>query len=131
MSDPTNSSVSLDTNISFITSGKGQRLLIMNENAYRCNKKTAKKKYWRCVVSGCTMSVHTNENDIYVCGGKDSHDHESNSDMINRTRLRQRMKERVLKELTPINMIYEEEIAKSSLSDTTLSTFPTQQEICK
>lgn len=41
------------------------------------------------------------------------------------------MKERVLKELTPINVIYEEEMTKSELDANTLATFPTNQHICE
>lgn len=124
-------STDVNNNMSFIKSNKGQRLLAINGNVYRCNKKTPRKKYWKCVVRGCTMSVHTDENDVYLCGGKSDHDHEPNSDLIQAKRLRQQMKQRVLNELTPIAMIYEEETAKSSVDRTVLATFPTNQEICK
>lgn len=115
----------------FTTSNKGQRLLVMNEQIYRCNKKTSNKKYWICAVSGCSMSVHTDENDMYLFGGKADHGHEPNSDLIQTICLRQKMKERVLKELTPINVIYEEETAKATVNERTVATFPTSQEICE
>ncbi|CAF4124927.1 unnamed protein product [Rotaria magnacalcarata] len=129
MSTSPDSSDNSNTNISFMTSNKGQRLLIMNEHVYRCNKKTARKKYWMCVVSGCSVVVHTDENVTYICGGKYDHNHESNSDLIQKKRLRQQMKQRVLNELTPIGAIHEDEIAKSSLSASGVATFPTHQEI--
>ena len=50
---------------------------------------------------------------------------------IQTTRLRQQMKERVLNELTPIRVIYEEEMAKAPLSTASVATFPTNQEIRK
>jgi len=103
----------------------------LNENVYRCNKKTMRKKYWKCVVPGCTMSVHTDENDVYICGGKTDHDHQPNSDLIQTKRLRQEMKQRVLNELTPIGVIYEEETAKASVDRAGLAAFPTNQEIRK
>ncbi len=59
MSDPVDTTPDMDNNISFIISNKAQRLLVLNENVYRCNKKTARKKYWKCVVDGCIMTVHT------------------------------------------------------------------------
>ena len=115
----------------FTTSNKGQRLLVINEQIYRCNKKTSNKKYWVCVVSGCSISVHTDKNDMYLCGGKIDHDHEPNSDLIRTICLRQKMKERVLKELTPIHVIYEEETAKDALNERTVATYPMNQEICE
>jgi len=64
MSVSTDSSVSTNENLSFITSSKGQRLLVMNEYVYSCNKKTTKKKYWKGAVKECSILVHTDENDI-------------------------------------------------------------------
>ena len=87
MSDPMDTSTKVDSNTSFITSNKARRLLVLNENVYRCNKKTARKKYWKCIVSCCTMSVHTDENDVYICGGKTNHDHQPNSDLVQTKRL--------------------------------------------
>ncbi len=124
-------STNVDSNISFIMSNKAQRLLVLNENVYRCNKKTARKKYWKCVVPGCIMSVHTDENDVYICGGKTDHDHQPNSDLIQTTRLRQEMKQRAVNELTPIAVIYEEETAKASVDRAVLAAFPTNREIRK
>ena len=115
----------------FTTSNKGQRLLVMNEQIYRCNKTTSNKKYWVCAVSGCSISVHTDENDMYLCGSKIDHDHEPNSDLIRTICLRQKMKERVLKELTPINITHEEETAKAALNERTAAIVPTSQEICE
>ena len=79
------------------------------------------------MVSGCSMFVHTDENDMYLCGGK--FDHEPNSDLIRIICLRQKMKNRVLNELTPINVIYEEETVKAALNERIVATFPTSQEI--
>ncbi|CAF4918441.1 unnamed protein product, partial [Rotaria sp. Silwood1] len=75
------------------------------------------------------MSIHTDENDVYICGGKTNHDHQPNSDLIQTKRLRQDMKQRDLNELTPIGAIYEEETAKASVDRTILAAFPTNQEI--
>ena len=41
------------------------------------------------------------------------------------------MKQRVINELTPIAMIYEEETAKASVDRAILAAFPTNQEICE
>ncbi|CAF1062080.1 unnamed protein product [Rotaria sordida] len=82
-----------------------------------------------CAVIGCTIRIQTDENDIYLCGGKGIHDHEGSSDLIDTIHLRQQIKQRVVNELTPINMIYEQEVAKASLSISALATFPTNHEI--
>ncbi|CAF4339437.1 unnamed protein product, partial [Rotaria sordida] len=72
---------------------------------------------------------HTEENDVYISGGKGIHDHETNPDLIDAKCLRQQIKQRVINELTPISVIYEEEMAKTPLSDSTTATFPTNQEL--
>ncbi|CAF0883326.1 unnamed protein product [Rotaria sordida] len=64
-----------------------------------------------------------------LSGGKSIHDHETNPDLIDAKCLRQQMKERVINELTPISVIYEEEMAKTPLSDSATGTFPTNQEL--
>ncbi|CAF2662438.1 unnamed protein product [Rotaria sp. Silwood2] len=66
------------------------------------------KKYWIGMFSGCSIGVYTDEHDAYLCG---------------------EMKKRVLNELTTIDIIYEEEIAKGALSAVDVVTFPTNQEI--
>lgn len=131
MSTGTDSSTSTDTNVSFIKSNKGEQLLVINDYIFRCNKKTNKKKYWICNVSGCTIRAQTDENDNYLTGGKGTHDHEPRSDFIDKIRLRQQMQQRVMNELTPINVIYEEEISKASINISALATFPTSHEICE
>ena len=81
------------------------------------------------MVSVCSMSVHTDENDMYLCGGK--FDHEPNSDLVRTICLCQKMKDRILKELTSINVIYDEETAKATINERTDATFPTSHKICE
>ncbi|CAF1289483.1 unnamed protein product [Adineta steineri] len=129
MSNPVNTSTNKNINLSFLTSNKAQRLLVLNDNLFRCNKKNAKKRYWKCIVHGCTLTVHTDNNDVYKSGGTVNHDHPPHTDMIQTLKLRQQMKQRVIKELTPISVIYEEETAKASVDRAVLASFPTNQEI--
>ena len=68
---------------------------------------------------------------MYISGGKTDHGHQANSDLIQTKRLRQDMKQRVLNELTPIAVIYEEETAKASVDRAVLAAFLTNQEIRK
>ena len=91
--------------LSFITSNKGNTLLVLNEHLYKCNKKTASKKYWMCIISSCKVYVHTTLDD-----------HASNPELI---------------EVKPVEMIYDEEMAKVSMSTSAIAMFPTNHEICR
>ena len=103
-------------NLSFIKSNKGQPLLVMNDYVYKCNKKSAKRKYWVCIVSGCLMYVHTTLDDVHIDSGQEQHDHSQNSELIEVKRVRQQIKERALTELIPVGMIYDEQMAKVNMS---------------
>lgn len=116
--------------VSFITSNKGQQLLVLNDYLYKCNKRTKVKKYWICVNNSCKTSVHTDLNDVYLSGGKSSHDHEPNPDAITARKVRHNINERALKEVIPIAMIYEQEIAKVSTNPTAVAILRTSREIC-
>jgi hypothetical protein len=118
-------------NLSFIKSNKDQPLLVMNNYVYKCNKKGVKTKYWVCVVKGCRVHVHTSLNDEYSGGGTDAHSHAPNPELIQVKKVRQKMKERALNEVTSVGMIYDEEIAKSTMTRSALAIFPTNTEICK
>lgn len=67
---------------SFIKWNKGQALLVMNEHVQKCNKKTAKKKYWICVIRSCKIYVHTTMEVLYLSSGINSHDHAPNPELI-------------------------------------------------
>jgi hypothetical protein len=129
MTTTTNSSDKENINVTFIKSNKDHMLLALNNYLYKCNKKTAKKKYWICTSIGCKMSVHTDPNNVYLCGGTDPHDHESNPEMIAVKHVRQKIKERALHEIIPTSMIYEQELSKTSTTSTTMAIIPTCQEI--
>ena len=102
--------------LSFITSNKGNTLLVLNEHLYKCNKKTASKKYWMCIISSCKVYVHTTLDDSYWSGGTEPHDHSLNPELI---------------EVKPVRMIYDEEMAKVSMSTSAIAMFPTNHEICR
>ena len=117
--------------IHFITSNKGQPLLVMNNYVYKCNKKTNKKKYWICTATGCNIFVHTDINNVYIGGGKIYHEHAASPELIEVKQTRQRIKDRVLNEVTSIGNIYDEEMMKTCMSSTAVAIFPTIHEICK
>ena len=74
-------------------------------------------------MTGCSVFVHTHQNDIYLCAAQIEQDHEPNLDLIQTTRLRQQMEERDLNELTSIGVIYGEDIMKASLNDSSSVRF--------
>jgi hypothetical protein len=131
MASTSASSNSNSQRIHFITSTKGEPLLVMNDFVYRCNKKTTKKIYWVCTVSGCNIYVHTDINNNYLCGGKNEHEHAANPELIEVRQTRGEIKRRAMNELTPIGMIYDEEMSKTTMSSSAIAVFPTIHEICK
>ena len=131
MATTSQSPVKENINDTFITSNKGQLLLVLNDYLYKCNKKTTAKKYWTCVSNSCKNYVHTDLNNTYLCGGKGEHNHEPNPDLITAKQVRHNIKERALKMVIPIAMIYEQELAKVSTNPTALAILPTSEQICK
>lgn len=127
--DPASNSI--DRKIHFITSNKGQPLLVLNDYVYRCNKKTPKKKYWICTIVGCNVSVQTNIDGDYLSGRKDTHEHAANPELIEVRQTRQQIKQRVINELTPIGSIYDDEMSKTTMASTAVAIFPTISEMCE
>ena len=120
-----NSSFNIQTlEISFATSNKGNPLIICDNYLFRCNKTTISKKYWICTEKDCCVYIHTNVNKelISVSG---NHNHSANPDQLEAKILRDKMKERILAETTPITKIYDEEIVKAKLSKASAAILPT------
>ena len=123
MSTSLQKSSTADGTLSFITPKKGLRLLRRSDQVYRCNKKTVRKKYWKRTETGCSIVAHSDKNEIYLCGGHVTHDYEPNLHLTRTRSLHQQMKERVLNELTPIDAVYEGEIMKASLNNSSSVRF--------
>ena len=111
-------------NLSFVTSNKGKRLLSYDHYLFKCNKATDTKIYWICISDGCGVFVHTDLNDRFLTISGD-HVHVARPDLLEARALREKMKNRIMNETTSITKIYDEEIAKASLSESTAATFPT------
>ncbi|CAF1532875.1 unnamed protein product [Adineta ricciae] len=124
-----NTSKKIINNLSFITSNKNQPLLVMNNYVYKCNKISGQTKYWVCVVKGCGVYVHTTLNDKYSGGDTDAHTHAPNPEQIEMRKVRQKIKERAFNEVTSVGTIYDEEIAKATMTRSALAIFPTNTEI--
>ena len=110
--------------ISFATSNEDKRLLIHKNYLFRCNKTTVSQKYWMCSERGCDGYIHTSVTDELLSISGD-HNHSANPDQIEVKLLRDKMKERILAETTPITKIYDEEIVKANLSKEAIAILPT------
>ena len=123
--NPSTSSPPQETNrVSFVISNKGKSLLSFGNHLFKCNKTTDKKRYWVCLERGCGVFIHTNLKDEFLLVSGD-HTHVSAPDILETRALREKMKNRIINETTSITKIYDEEIAKACLSESTAATFPT------
>lgn len=61
--------------ISFVTSNKNKRSLVMNGYIYQLNKSTAKVTYWICEGKMCWAGVHLDVNDQFLKYAVSSHTH--------------------------------------------------------
>ncbi len=67
----------------------------------------------------------------YLAGGKANHGHPPNPESIQVKQTREKMKQRVITELTPIGKIYDEEMTKTDMISAAIATFPAVHEMCK
>ena len=78
----TESTRNINSDLNFITSNKGQPLLIMNQYIYICNKKRPNKKCWVRMVKDCGVNVHTDIYQNYLSGGKTDGGHPKNHESL-------------------------------------------------
>ncbi|CAF3653882.1 unnamed protein product [Rotaria socialis] len=119
-----NSLINPRVEISFAVSNKGNPLIICDNYQFRCNKTTFSKKYWKCIERSCGTYIHTTLTNELLCMNG-IHNHSSDPDQIEAKVLRDKMKERILSETTPITRIYDEEIAKAKLTKGAVAILPT------
>ena len=94
---------------------------------FKCNKTTSSKKYWVCGEPGCGVYVYTNLKDDYLSITSD-HNHVAEPDVLETKELREKMKNRILPQTTPITKIYDEELTEAHLSAEVAAQFPTIHE---
>jgi len=118
------------SSVSFIQSQKGKPMLVLNNYIFKLNKTTASTKYWICTFDKCLVKVHTNTKDelIKIVG---EHCHLQESETIDTRAFREKVKQRVIDETTPIPRIYDEECAKTTLSTAAIAILPSEREISK
>ncbi len=114
----------------FLMSNKGKPLLVLNGIAYKKNKETKTKKYWICQSNGCGAYVHTSIQDVVLKTTGD-HNHLPHPEKLELKTFRTKVKQRVMKETTPITKIYEEEVIASQMPPETLAIVPLARELRK
>ena len=96
----------------------------------RKNKETKTKRYWACQTIGCGAYVHTSIHDV-VLKITSEHNHLPHSESVALKSFRTKVKQRVMKETTPIIKIYEEEIVAPQMPPQTLAIMPLARELCR
>lgn len=111
-------------NLIFSTSNKRKPILICDGFIFQLNRTGSKLKYWRCKDRTCSAYIHTNHNDQYVGKSGEHVSHLPVPEQIEITMFKDKVKERVIKETTPIGKIYENEMASVGMSDGALGLIP-------
>ncbi|CAF4007618.1 unnamed protein product [Rotaria sordida] len=68
-------------------------------------------------------------NNKYLAGGKNNHEHPPNPESIQVKQIREKIKQRVITELTPIGKIYDEEMTKTVMNSAAVAIFPVVHEM--
>jgi hypothetical protein len=110
--------------LEFSVSSKCKQVLLCSGFIFHLNKKHEHVKYWRCEVRSCGVSIQTDENNMYKAT-KGQHDiHLPDPERIELLGFKQKVKDRVVKETTPIARIYDQELATANLSSVALALAP-------
>jgi hypothetical protein len=117
--------------ISFITSNKNKRLLVIDGYVYQKNKSTVKVNYWVCEEKMCYAGVHLSHKDLFLKYTEAGHTHMPIPERLEVRNMLAKVKARVNKETTAIGQIYNEELAKANLSVVALALAPTAKEASK
>ena len=110
--------------LEYSTTTKGKRLLLFGGYVYTLNKDRGQVKYWRCRDRSCGAFVRTDGNDNYKAHFGIHDGHLPSPEQIQLLKFKKQVKERVIKEKTPIAHIYEQELANANLSQISLALAP-------
>ena len=103
-------------------------MIVIDDYIFKFNRKSNNTKYWICTINGCSSKVHTTLDDQLV-QVIDNHNHPSEKEKIEVRKFREQIKERVVKEATPVPQIYEEECVKMMLSFAAIAVVPSEREM--
>ncbi|CAF2038704.1 unnamed protein product [Rotaria magnacalcarata] len=96
---------------------------------FKLNKTTSTKKYYRGVDPHCTVTVHTDVDDVMLNINGD-HCHSCEPEEIQIRKFKQAVNARTVNETTPIPQIYDEEATRIDLSTLPIASLTSQREGC-
>ena len=114
--------------ISFIKSQKGCPMLIMNNYIFKYNKTVGETKYYRCKNTSCSVTLHTDLNDV-MSKFTGEHSHPPEPEEIQIRKFKEAVKQRAKNETTPIPQIYDEESIRLDLSKLSIAALPSENEM--
>jgi hypothetical protein len=114
--------------MSFLTSNKNKRLLLIDGYVYQQNKSTAKVTYWVCQEKMCWAGVHLDSNDQFLKYTKADHTHMPMPERHEILKMMEGIKDRVKSETTAIGQIFNEELTRANLSKSALAIASTAKE---
>ena len=114
--------------ITFITSNKKKRLLVIDGYIFQQNKSTEKVIYWICEEKMCGMGVHLSTDDVFIKFTKSAHTHMPAPEKLQIRQVLSHVKDRVNRETTSVGKIYTEELSRHNLSDSALAMANTPKE---
>jgi len=95
--------------VKFVPNKFGRVRLELNGHQYMVKTSRGHRRYWKCVVPQCSATINTHYDNITKMGNY--HNHAPNKSRVKAENVINKMKERSIKEATPIPTIYEEERA--------------------
>jgi len=114
--------------ITFVTSNKKKRLLVVDGYVFQKNKSTEKVTYWICEEKMCSIGVHLTNNDSFIKFTKSSYTHMPAPEKLEIRKMLLDVKNRVNRETTAVGKLYTEEISRANLSTTALAIANTAKE---
>ena len=117
--------------ISFVTSNKNKRLLIIDGYIYHRNKSTPKVSYWKCEEKLCWAGVHLDSHDRFIKLTTFGHTHPPVPERVEIRKLLENVRARIGDESTAIGQIYNEELVKANLSKSALAVASTARDASK
>ena len=101
--------------VNFVPNKFGRVRLELNGYQFMVKTTRGDRRYWKCIVPQCPATVNTHYDNITKFGN--NHTHAANTAKVKADEVLQMIKQRSIKETTPIPTIYDEESAKLRSAD--------------
>ncbi|UJR36469.1 hypothetical protein I4U23_029193 [Adineta vaga] len=114
--------------ISFRNSQKGCPMLIKNNYIFKYNKTVGETKYYRCKNTSCSVTLHTDLNDV-MSKFTGEHSHLPEREEIQIRKFKKAVKQHAKNETTPISQIYDEESIRLDLPKLSIAALPSENKM--